>query len=581
MPAECDESREDLKTRSLEDDRVLTMPSADPFSNEIALYEKERHRGDINVLIAVPDFYHVALPNIGHQVIEHEINQIPGFFAYRCYLRHDFGLLRESTEPPDIVLLSMSYEGSYIRALRVLDLLGLEPLASRRKSGDPLVIGGRAVSMNPLPLFYIDDVIGIGDGDGTVRELCRAFREAVGDRRKLLDRLVELSGVLLPSRYEVAAGAGALETWIPRDAPRDIEPSRSRTSSHSWYLSSETDYNDIGYYAGKTFFSVEIVKACASTCLFCAEGFNNGRMRFTDDTAGVTTAARWAKSRGADLIKLFFPANSTIETTKGFMKALLELGLPPRVGSAKAEKIDGEYIDLIGRAGQEKIAIAPETGDYLLRLRLGKPGMTDNLLFRVFERIFQAGIPNLDLYFIANLPGEAPDSFQKTMDFIDRVARFFEERSLPGRFRISMPNFFPKAWTPFQYAPAGPIEEYIRRIEILERTFGARVKVSHMRGQVDLLSQNVMSRGGDEVSLVLADVYGSLREREQRTGNFTPDTFEDWRHSFSRLEIDEQQYFAERPIDRPQPWHHIRLYQGVGSLIRAWEVFRQRRNGES
>ena len=63
--------------KSLENDRELTPRSDNPFDTEIRLYEREFNPSDIKVTVVVPDFYHVALPNVGHQMVEYQLNQIP------------------------------------------------------------------------------------------------------------------------------------------------------------------------------------------------------------------------------------------------------------------------------------------------------------------------------------------------------------------------------------------------------------------------------------------------------------------------------------------------------------------------
>lgn len=560
--------------RSIENDKELILKNNNPFETETALYQKEYVRGDIVAMVSVPDFYHVALPNIGHQIIERQINQISGFFAYRCYLNRDYSLLREVPNSPDLIFISMSYEGSYIRAVRILDLLGISPFARKRSGADPLiVIGGRAVSINPLPLFEIADIIGIGDGDELVRQICLAYKSVKGDKILLADELVIQKGTIVTSRYEVVTKEGYLERWEAKQAPSEILPNRGNSFPHSWYLSSETDYNEIGYYEKKTFFSMEIVKACASKCLFCAAGFSDGQVRFTEDGENIVKLGMWSKGQGADLIKLFFPANSSVETTKSILRSLLNAGLVARVGSAKAERIDEEYVELVGRAGQEKFAIAPETGDYNLRAMLGKPGMTDEVLREVVKNVINSGIPNLDFYFIMNLPGEKPDSFTKTLDFIEKFLHLTNLAGLKERFRISYPNFFPKAWTPFQYAAFGSIEEYTKRIDFLERYFGETIKISNMKNNVDLLSQNIMSRGGIEAGQLLIEVYRLLKMKEVVSGKFQPDGFEDWRSAMMGLGISESQYFTEKSTDRALPWHHIQMYPSVNKLIKAWSVF--------
>ncbi len=99
-----------------------------------------------------------------------------------------------------------------------------------------------------------------------------------------------------------------------------------------------------------------------------------------------------------------------------------------------------------------------------------------------------------------------------------------------------------------------------------------------MRGNVDLLSQNIMSRGGVEAGVLMIEVYKRLKQKELTSGEYTPDTFVDWREALADLGIDERIYFEEKSIDRPLPWEHIHsTHLKLASLLKTWEVFKNRR----
>lgn len=569
-----------MNYRSIDNDRLLSR-EGNPFLSEIPLYAKEYNIGDIHVTVVVPDYYHVALPNLGHQMVEYQWNQHPGFFADRMYLTDSFSLLKEYPEyKPDILCFSMSYEGSYLRVLRVLDLLSIAQRRSERRDSDPLIImGGWAVSRNPLPLFTIADIIGIGDSEHIIHEIAVHYKLYRTRSEVFFDQILKTTGIIAPARYRVNTAEGYLTKWEPGNAPEEIFSNHSTQIARSYYLSSQTDYNDIGFYDGKTFFSIELNDSCASKCAFCASGFRD-KVRDIQSPERVVGLALAGKDAGADLVKLFFPANSSLSATKEIVKALLSAGLSPRVGSAKAEKIDQEYLDLVGQSGQEKIAFAPETGDYALRRHLGKPGMTEEILKKVIGMSIDAGIPNLDLYFIMNLPGERKESFQETLDFLGRYYRLTQKHGLKGRFRISAPNFFPKAWTPFQYASAGAIETYEEKIKSLYQAIGEKITITSMSNSVDLMSQNIMSRGGIEAGDILIEVYGILKLHEAKTGVFRPDRLEDWRKVLADMKIEEKVYFDMKSISKPLPWHHIHLNNSIsiGSIQKVWEIFQRNRD---
>jgi radical SAM superfamily enzyme YgiQ (UPF0313 family) len=576
------ERRQPSPIISLEHGVAISEPSENPFTTETPLYVHEQKSGDILVTVVVPDFYHIALPNLGHQMVEHQLNEQTGFHADRAYLNRDYSLLKKETQSrPEIIFISMSYEGSYIRALRMLDQMGCPLRRQDRTPNDPLVvIGGWSVARNPLPLFEIADVIGIGDSQKMIAALSDCYRMNRQSRSDLYDQIVTIEGIILPDRYQVATTNGYLDHWEAHQAPTEIFSSRSSSFPHSWYLSPETDYNRIGYYDRNTFFSMEIIDHCRSKCGFCASGFDEGGFDIQDPKA-LGELATWASSQGADLVKLFFPANSSVEVTKAIMKEMMARNLPPRVGSAKAEYIDLEYLQLVGKSGQEKIAFAPETGDYELRRVIGKPGMTDQVLQNVISASIQSGIPNLDLYLIMNLPGEGPEAHQKMVDLLGGFYDLAQREGIKGQIRMSAPNFFPKSHTPFQYARSGEINVYEERMAKLAQDLEGKIAVSSMSGSVDLLSQNIMSRGGIEAGQLMMEVYRHLKMVEQATGQFQADTFEDWRLAMANLNIDERAYFDDKDTSKLLPWHHIHFNKksnlGTDNLIRAWEVFKAKR----
>lgn len=567
--------------RNLEDDRETVSSSANPFLTEKRLYEKECKPGDCRVTVVVPDEYAVALPNLGHQVVEHQVNQEDGFFADRAYLTPEHGLLKEVPDlSPEIVMMSMSYEGSYIRSARALDLMGIPPAREGRAEDDPLVVfGGWSVSRNPLPLFPLADVICVGSSENLVKAITEAKKQCGGLRERMFDILVHEPGIIIPSRYNVETEGGYLARWDATGAPVDIYAAVSEMMPHSWYMSGETDYNYIGLYERQMFFSMELVDACRSKCLYCA----SGHRVIQHDIQGpqqIAALGEWAAGHGADLIKLFFPANSTVEGTKDIMREMLVRGLRPRVGSAKAEKIDREYIELVAKSGQEKVAYAPETGEEALRRALGKPGMTDEVLRNVVAVSVGAGIPNLDFYMILNLPGEAPDSVDQNIALMTTLEQLARSNGLQGRVRLSMPNFFPKANTPFQYARAGGIEDYFVKLKQMRERLGSGVTVSGMDESVDLLSQNIMSRGGIEAGHALLEVYKRLKSRERQEGRFIPDTMTDWREALASVGAEEDDYFKGRTVEKPLPWHHIHSGRDpVEAMVKMWEVFKARRAG--
>ena len=93
-----------------------------------------------------------------------------------------------------------------------------------------------------------------------------------------------------------------------------------------------------------------------------------------------------------------------------------------------------------------------------------------------------------------NPPREAKTSMNQTIDMLGSFETSKSE-GLKGRMRVAAPNFFPKAWTPFHFGSSGSIEGYESKISQLSDQLDESVKLSHMSGSVDLLSQTLFPAG--------------------------------------------------------------------------------------
>ena len=100
---------------------------------------------------------------------------------------------------------------------------------------------------------------------------------------------------------------------------------------------------------------MEITDACNSKCGYCGSGFKENQ-RCSGSAGDRRFGPNGGATFGADLVKLFYPAHTSLTAVKEIMRELMGRGLYPRVGSAKAEKIDREYIELVGQSGQKNRA---------------------------------------------------------------------------------------------------------------------------------------------------------------------------------------------------------------------------------
>src|SRR6267143_1163393 len=124
----------------------------------------------------------------------------------------------------DLIGFSVTYEGDYINAVRLLDMAGIPLRASERGDGDPIVLmGGVCAFSNPEPLAPFMDAIAVGEGEELVGEIVDAWRASgaeagLGRRRVFLERLASLAGIYVPGAYDVGYAAdGTIEAVRPRE----------------------------------------------------------------------------------------------------------------------------------------------------------------------------------------------------------------------------------------------------------------------------------------------------------------------------------------------------------------------------
>src|SRR5215510_4115928 len=187
--------------------------------------------GKISVALVYPNTYAVGMSNLGFQTIYRHLNALPDVVCERVFMPDpaDLDEMRRTSTPPlslesqrpltdfQLIGFSVTYEGDYVNALRLLDLAKIPLRAADRRPHDPLVLmGGVCAFSNPEPVAPFMDFIVVGEGEELVGELIAAYRERYRDRGRFLDLLSAVPGVYVPGRYDVRYAAdGTLIAVVP------------------------------------------------------------------------------------------------------------------------------------------------------------------------------------------------------------------------------------------------------------------------------------------------------------------------------------------------------------------------------
>jgi radical SAM superfamily enzyme YgiQ (UPF0313 family) len=400
----------------------------------------------------------------------------------------------------DIVAFSISYENDYLHVAELLLKAGIPPLAADRSAGHPFVIlGGFTMSLNPLPVADLADVVVVGEfevaADGLVDTIWECGSSGVS-KSETLDRLAAIEGVYVPSRGEHPVR----RLWCDAERIADLEfgfgPS-GRTGPGGSGGSAEADAP--GSHFGDMFL-VETGRGCGRGCLFCAAGnvYRPVRMREAESILQSTASYRRVGLVGTAVGD--HPGLTTI------IDSLLSEGRTAGISSLRADQVKPELADRLAGCGIKTIAIAPEAGTEDLRSRIGKR-ITERQIVDAVRMLSAAGIANIKLYFMIGLPGETDKDVKAIVSLIDTLS------AVKGKSRLSVGAgpFVPKPHTAFQWAGFAPRETLRRRIKLLKpinRLKGCTLRV----GSIDeAWSEAVLARGDRSLSGTLLEAARSGR----------------------------------------------------------------------
>src|SRR5262245_25401213 len=194
--------------------------------------------GRVPFALVYPNTYAVGMSNLGFQTIYDHLNALPDVVCERVFFPdpEDVGEYARTRTAPfslesqrpladfEVIGFSVTYEGDYINAVRLLRMAGLPLRACDRRPGDPVVLmGGVCAFSNPEPIAPFMDAIVVGEGEEAVTELIEAYR-SVGNldgsshRQRIIEAWKPLAGVYVPGAYRVAYTAdGRIDSVTTED----------------------------------------------------------------------------------------------------------------------------------------------------------------------------------------------------------------------------------------------------------------------------------------------------------------------------------------------------------------------------
>jgi radical SAM superfamily enzyme YgiQ (UPF0313 family) len=437
-------------------------------------------RGRFRIALVYPNLYYVGMSNLGFQCVFEMLNAQDDVLCERAFLPDDIHTeeLEQSGSPLvtldsatplrdfDMIAFSVSFENDYLHVLKVLRLAGIPLRAKDRADRHPLVVlGGAALFLNPEPLAPFADLIAVGEGEALVPKMMDTILGAETPR-KGVDQLQPKDGFYVPSRYEVRYHADG--TVAAYDGPGAIIRQRGWPGKmpmpQSVILTPNTEMS--------MKYMVEISRGCPCMCRFCWAGYNYLPVRGFSRQEIVDRAREVRKIAGK--IGLVSTAVCDHPEINGIVDDLAAMEYQVSVASLRLDDLTPEFVFKLADTGIEGLTLAPECGSDRMRKILNKQFTNAEILDKA-TWIFENGIQNLKLYYMAGLPFEEHGDIEAIVSLTEgikeRMLAVARGRGRIGRLHPSVNPFVPKPGTPFQWLPMEDPKETDRKLQYLRKAF--------------------------------------------------------------------------------------------------------------
>ncbi|MBR2187583.1 MAG: TIGR03960 family B12-binding radical SAM protein [Lachnospiraceae bacterium] len=590
-----------MKKTALSDEILLSIEKPERYiGNEINAVIKNRGEVDIRFALCFPDVYEIGMSHLGIQILYDMFNKRPDIWCERVYspwtdldriMRdRDIPLFalesQDSIKEFDFLGITLQYEMCYTNILQVLELSKIPLLSCDRSEEDPIVIGGGPCAYNPEPIAEFFDLFYIGEGETSYDELFDLYKKYKTGKKGRSDFLREASkieGIYVPSLYEVSYDEkGLIKDFSPLypDVPSKIRKNIVKDM-------------DLVTYPEKPlvpFIQVtqdrvvlEVMRGCIRGCRFCQAGqiYRPVRERSVDFLKDK--AKKMLDSTGQDEITLSSLSTSDYSGLKEIVDFLIDEYRDKCVNiSLPSLRIDEFSLDIMSRVQDVKkssLTFAPEAGSQRMRNVINK-GITEENIMQGSAEAFKGGWNKVKLYFMLGLPFERDEDVTEIAHLSNRVAMNWfdtipkEERKGQRVMVTASASFFiPKPFTPFQWAPMNPPEEFLRKAHLVKDTFKTELNHKSLKFQYhehDLSElEGVLARGDRRISKVIMKAYENGAVFDSWQEIFDRDK---WDRAFTECDIDRKFYTErEREITEIFPWDFIDTGVSKEFLKAEWE----------
>lgn len=524
---------------------------------------------EIRVVLGFPDAYEIGISNQAIQILYALARGFQGVAVERTYLpwvdatsemrRLGVPLLTLETWSPvasaDLLGLTLQHEFNYTNVIEMLDLAGIPLRTVERDEDCPIVIGGGPAAANFFPLLPFLDAVAVGDGEELFLEVLAAVKEGKRNRESRAQtkrRLSQVSGVYV---------ADVSDTVTRRTLPR---------LEGAFYPSSCLVPLTAGVHDRAW---LEVMRGCTRGCRFCQAGAWYRPVRERSPEAVVNMAAAQLAATGHEELAL-----ASLSTTDySYLEELLarvKQEFPEIRVSLPSLRVDSAAVrlaHLLSHTGSS-ITLAPEAGSQRMRDIINK-NVTEDEILGAAEEACRCGYTTLKLYFIIGFPEETDTDAAAIADLCLRIRDVgrtaLGTRASRLQLNVSVNNFVPKPFTPFQWAGMADRATLRRRQDMLRvrlRRPGVRLALHDVDKS---FLEAALARGGTEMGQVIEAAWGYGARFDSWTEEFRAEA---WSRAFEDAGMSaEELATATLDFDDPLPWDLIEGTIRKDFLRSEWE----------
>lgn len=559
----------------------LTVQKPGRYSGgEMGSVIKDKAKVDVRFAFCFPDTYEIGMSHLGMKILYSLFNSREDIWCERVFApgtdfeevmrQNNIPLFALESRDPikcfDFVGFTMQYELSYTNVLNMLDLAGIPLKSADRKELSPLVVAGGPCVCNPEPIADFVDIFFLGEGeevDLEVIDLYKSFKASGGtDKKEFLKQAAKIKGVYVPSLYGVEYNDdGTINKYTPKDgAPQVVEKRIIKNLDKVHYPENfPVPYTEIVHDRAV----MEIFRGCIRGCRFCQAGFIYRPVREKSAETINKSAYDLCMNTGYDELSLSSLSTSDYREIEPLLNTMIDwtekekisLSLP----SLRIDNFSPELLEKMKMIRKSGLTFAPEAGTQRLRDVINK-NITEEDILSSCETAFRGGYTSVKLYFMVGLPTETDEDIEGIAKLGQKIVDLYyncpyKQKGKGVTVSISVSNFVPKPFTPFEFCPQITAEELHRKHQVLVNAITTKkISLSWHDSETSAL-EGVLARGDRRVGQAILKAFQDGAKMDSWGECFS---YERWMRAFETAGLDPKFYAnRERKPDEINPWDHL------------------------